>query len=50
MSVSAATEELKIDWSIQEDPQRLADFEARVAAGELSRLTTGCRTTIASAC
>ncbi|MDX2197364.1 MAG: 1,2-phenylacetyl-CoA epoxidase subunit PaaA [Phycisphaerae bacterium] len=35
MSVSAATEELKIDWSIQEDPQRLADFEARVAAGEL---------------
>lgn len=35
MSVSAATEELKIDWSIQEDPEQLAAFEARVAEKEL---------------
>lgn len=35
MSVSAATEELKIDWSIQEDPARLAAFESRVEKGEL---------------
>jgi len=36
MSVSASTgEELKLDWSIQEDPERLAGFEARVERGEL---------------
>lgn len=35
MSVSAATEELKVDWGIQEDPERLVGFEKRIEAGEL---------------
>ncbi|MHC4088970.1 MAG: 1,2-phenylacetyl-CoA epoxidase subunit PaaA [Planctomycetota bacterium] len=36
MSVSAATEEeLRLDWSIEEDADRLAEFQARVDAGEL---------------
>lgn len=35
MSVSAATEELKIDWSLQEDPEKLAVFEARIDNGDL---------------
>jgi ring-1,2-phenylacetyl-CoA epoxidase subunit PaaA len=34
MSVSANVE-LKVDWDIQEDPERLAEFEARVNRGEL---------------
>ncbi len=36
MSVSAATgEEYRLDWSIQEDPERLAEFQARIDAREL---------------
>lgn len=36
MSVSAATEQdLKIDWSIQEAPERLAAFQQRIDRGEL---------------
>ncbi len=34
MSVSASVD-LKIDWDIQEDADRLADFEERVGAGEI---------------
>jgi ring-1,2-phenylacetyl-CoA epoxidase subunit PaaA len=35
MSLSAATEHaLKVDWSVQDDPDKLAAFEARVAKGE----------------
>jgi ring-1,2-phenylacetyl-CoA epoxidase subunit PaaA len=34
MSVSASME-FKIDWEIQEDSQQLADFEARIDAGEI---------------
>jgi ring-1,2-phenylacetyl-CoA epoxidase subunit PaaA len=34
MSVSASVE-LKIDWEIQEDSQQLADFEARIDAGQI---------------
>ena len=34
MSVSASVD-LKLDWEIQEDPARLADFEKRVQKGEL---------------
>ena len=37
MSVSASTE-FKIDWDLQEDPRRLADFEAKVGRGELVEL------------
>ena len=34
MSVSASVD-LKLDWDIQEDPEKLAEFEARVAEGEI---------------
>lgn len=35
MSVSASTgEELKLDWNIQEDPEKLAAFQARIDRGE----------------
>lgn len=29
------TEELKLDWSLQEDPERLAEFQSRIDAREL---------------
>ncbi len=36
MSVSASTgEELKIDWNIEEDAERLAEFQSRIDRGEL---------------
>ena len=35
MSVSAATEELKIDWTREECPERMAGFQARIDAREL---------------
>lgn len=34
MSVSAG-DNIKLDWELQESPEKLADFETRVAAGEL---------------
>jgi ring-1,2-phenylacetyl-CoA epoxidase subunit PaaA len=34
MSVSASVD-LKLDWDIQEDPEKLAEFEARVADGDI---------------
>lgn len=35
MSLSAATEELKIDWSIQEDEDRIGEFQERIDRREL---------------
>jgi ring-1,2-phenylacetyl-CoA epoxidase subunit PaaA len=35
MSCGAGTEELKIDWSIQEDAAKLAAFQSRIDRGEL---------------
>ena len=34
MSASANVE-LKVDWDVQEDNEKLADFEKRVSAGEI---------------
>src|SRR5947209_11347311 len=35
MPVSANLSEMKLDWSIQEDPEKLQEFESRVTKGEL---------------
>ena len=34
MSVSASVD-LKLDWDIQEDPDKLAEFEGRVTRGDI---------------
>lgn len=35
MSCGGGTEQIKVDWSIQEDPEKLAEFQARIDRGEL---------------
>jgi len=35
MSCGGGTEQIKVDWTIQEDPEKLAAFEARIDRGEL---------------
>ncbi len=35
MSCGGGTEEIKVDWSIQDDPDRLAEFQSRIDAGGL---------------
>ncbi len=35
MSVSASADDLKMNWEIQEDPDKLAQFQAKIDAGEL---------------
>jgi ring-1,2-phenylacetyl-CoA epoxidase subunit PaaA len=35
MSCGAGTEELKVDWSIREDPEKLAEFQCRIDNNEL---------------
>ncbi|GMU37203.1 MAG: 1,2-phenylacetyl-CoA epoxidase subunit A [Phycisphaerae bacterium] len=35
MSCGGGTEQIKVDWNLQEDPEKLAAFEARIDRGEL---------------